>query len=321
MSFADTTTTVTLNTGAKMPIVAMGSGIVSFDPADQFAAREWLFDALKAGYRHIDTAAVYDEFVTFLSKHGTEASVGVAVRKSGIPRHEVFVTTKLPFTGFTRVKQSFEHSLKELDLEYIDLYLIHNPTPVVYEEGNPFPTNPDGTTRLDNSVNFIDVWAEMEALLETGKVKAIGVSNFSPKTLDELLKTAKVVPAVNQVEVHPYLVQEELRQYCKDKGIVITAYTASGRDAVRNDPKIVALAAKYNVTPTQLVLGWQLTRGVPIITQSTNAGRQKENLKLPVIAAEDVTQINALDCGERVISKLFMVNGTLFGWTYEQYGW
>ncbi len=108
---------------------------------------------------------------------------------------------------------------------------------------------------------------------------------------------------------------------------------------MRNDPKIVALAAKYNVTPTQLVLGWQLTRGVPIITQSTNAERQKENLKvkstlffgasssdthgnqLPVIAAEDVTQINALNCGERVISKLFMVNGTLFGWTYEQYGW
>ncbi|KAF8913278.1 reductase AKOR2 [Mucidula mucida] len=310
MSFVDTTSTVRLNTGAEMPLVAMGGG-AGVGGADRFAAREWLSTALKAGYRHFDTAAIY----------GTEASVGEAVRTSGIPRHEIFVTTKLPLNGFTRVKQSFEHSLKELGLEYIDLYLIHSPTPVAYEDGNHFPTNPDGTTRLDNNIKINDVWADMEALLETGKVKAIGVSNFSSKTLDPLVKTAKVVPAVNQVELHPYLVQEDLRQYCKDKGIVITAYTPSGRETVRSDPKIVELAAKYIVTPTQLILGWHLARGVPIITKSTNVKRQKENLKLPVIAPEDVKQINALDRNDRIVSKQFWVNGTLFGWTIEQYGW
>ncbi|KAF9024179.1 Aldo/keto reductase [Hymenopellis radicata] len=310
MSFVDTTSTVKLNTGAEMPLVATGSG-VGFDPAAQAAAPQWLLTALQAGYRHIDTAAIY----------GTEAAVGEAVRKSGIPRHEIFVTTKLPLNGFTRVKQSFEHSLKQLDLEYIDLYLLHSPTPIAYEDGNHFPTNPDGTTRVDNSISIHDVWADMEALLETGKVKAIGVSNFSPKTLEPLLKKAKVVPAVNQVELHPYLVQEDLRQYCKSKGILLTAYTPSGRETVRNDPKVVELAAKYNVTPTQLVLGWHLARGVPFITKSTNVERQKENLKLPVVAAEDVKQINALDRGERIQSKQFWVNGTLFGWTSEQYGW
>ncbi|KAF8998072.1 Aldo/keto reductase [Hymenopellis radicata] len=293
-----------------MPLVATGSG-VGFDPAAQAAAPQWLLTALQAGYRHIDTAAIY----------GTEASVGEAVRKSGIPRHEIFVTTKLPLNGFTRVKQSFEHSLKQLDLEYIDLYLLHSPTPVAYEDGNPVPTNPDGTTRVDNTISINDVWADMEALLETGKVKAIGVCNFSPKTFEPLLKKAKVVPAVNQVELHPYLVQEDLRQYCKSKGILLYAYTPSGRETVRNDPKVVELAAKYNVSPTQLVLGWHLARGVPIITKSTNVERQKENLKVPVIAAEDVKQINALDRGDRIISKQFWVNGTMLGWTFEQYGW
>ncbi|KAF8913292.1 reductase AKOR2 [Mucidula mucida] len=310
MSFVDPTATVKLNTGAEIPLVAMGSGGGN-DAASQFAAREWLLTALKAGYRHIDTAAAY----------GTEESVGEAVRKSGIPRHEIFVTTKLPVNGFTRVKQSFEHSLKQLGLEYIDLYLLHSPTPVAYEEGKDTPTYLDGTARLDDNIKIGDVWADMEALLETGKVKAIGVSNFSPKTLDPLLETAKVVPAVNQVELHPYLVQEDLRQYCKDKGIMITAYTPSGRETVRSDPKIVGLAAKYNVTPTQLILGWHLARGVPIITKSSNVERQKENLRLPVIAPEDVEQINALDRKERVLTKQFFVNGKLMGWTLEQYGW
>ncbi|KAF9016047.1 reductase AKOR2 [Hymenopellis radicata] len=310
MSFIDSIATVDLHTGAAMPMIALG-GWAGATAEERFAARDWLLAALKSGCRHIDTAAIYY----------TEASVGAAVRKSGIPRHELFLTTKLAWNAHGHVKQAFEHSLKELDVDYIDLYLAHFPVPVAYEEGNDFPTNPDGTIRIDESVTVNDIWADMESLLETGKVNAIGVSNFSPKTLDQLLKTAKVVPAVNQVELHPYLVQEDLRRYCKNKGIVLSAYTPSGRDTVRKDPKILELAAKYNLTPTQIILGWHLARGVPIIPGSKNAERQKENLQLPLITADDVKQIDALDRNDRVTNKAREVNGTLWGWTYEQYGW
>ncbi|KAF9008492.1 reductase AKOR2 [Hymenopellis radicata] len=273
MSFIDSAVTVKLNTGAEMPMIALG-GWAGTTTEEQFVARDWLLTALESGYRHIDTAAVYY----------TEASVGAAVRKSGIPRNELFLTTKLALNAHGNVKQAFEHSLKELDVDYIDLYLVHLPIPVAYEEGNDFPTNPDGTIRVDDSVTLNDIWADMEVLLETGKVKALGVSNFSPKTLDQLFKTAKVVPAVNQVELHPYLVQEELRQYCKDKGIVVSAYTPSGHDIVRNDPKIVELAAKNSITPNQLILGWHLARGVAIVPGSQNAERQKENLKVSLLS-------------------------------------
>ncbi|KAF9016046.1 reductase AKOR2 [Hymenopellis radicata] len=293
-----------------MPIIAIG-GFGGPTAEGRFAARDWLLTALKLGYRHVDTAANYY----------TEESVGAAIRNSGIARSELFVTTKLPMNGHGRVKYCFEHSLKELGLDYIDLYLMHYPVPVAFEEGNDFPINPDGTTRIDKNVTLNDIWADMEALLERGKVKALGVSNFSPKTLDQLLKTAKVIPAVNQVELHPYLVQENLRQYCKDKGIVVSAYTPSGRDIVRNDPKIVELAAKNKITPNQLILGWHLARDVAIIPGSKDAERQKENLKIPVIADEDVKQINALDRNDRIMNKYRVIKGTLWGWTYEQYGW
>ncbi|KAF8913277.1 reductase AKOR2 [Mucidula mucida] len=309
MSLIDINKTVKLNTGAEIPQIGLG-GWAGFTPEERFAARDWLLAGLKAGYRHIDTAVVY----------GTEASTGDAIRRSGIPRSEVFVTSKLPWNGHGRVQEVFEKSLKDLDVDYIDLYLMHWPIAVAYEEGNDFPTNPDGTTKVVD-VSFNDIWADMEKLLETGKVKAIGVSNFSIKTLNKLLETAKVIPAANQVELHPYRVQDDLVQFCKSKGIVVEAYTPSGRDAVRKDPLINELAAKYKATPTQIALAWHIARGIVIVPGSTNAERQKENLKLPVISEEDVKKINALDRNESQIYKAFEIKGRLWGWTYEQYGW
>jgi len=183
------------------------------------------------------------------------------------------------------------------------------------------PRNPDGTVKVTDDVNFNQSWAEMEKLLDTGKVKAIGVSNFSVKTLEQLLKTAKVVPAMNQVELHPYLVQNDLRDYCKSKGIVLTAYTPSGYSSVRGDPVVNQLAEKYKVTPTQVILAWHIARGNVIVPKSVNDARQKENINLPTLEAEDVAKISALDRNERLCNKADPTNGQVYGWTLEQLGW
>ncbi|KAJ3507155.1 hypothetical protein NLJ89_g6466 [Agrocybe chaxingu] len=218
------------------------------------------------------------------SSSGTEKAVGEAVRESGIPREEIFITTKLPWNAGGKVGESFEESLTNLGLRHIDLYLLHWPQAVVYEPGNPAPRNPDGRLKTTNEFNFNQTWAEMEKLLETGKVRAIGVGNFSIKTLEQLFKTAKVTPAVNQVELCPYLASNELRHYCAKRGIAIAAYTPSGYGTVRSDPLIVSLTEKYKVTPTQVIFAWHLSRGTIIVPKSENNERQKENITVPTIS-------------------------------------
>ncbi|KAF4568218.1 hypothetical protein EYR36_010227 [Pleurotus pulmonarius] len=171
-------------------------------------------------------------------------------------------------------------------------------------EGNIRPRNPDGTLKL----------------LDTGKVKNIRVSNFSIKTLEELLKTAKVVPAVNQIELHSYLAQAELVEYCKSKGIVVTAYAPTGSSKVLSDPLIVELAAKYKASPAQVVLAWHLARGTTAVPRSTSEAHQKENLSLPTLDSEDVERITALDKGLRVCNNP-TENGIICGWSVEGMGW
>ncbi|KAJ7132386.1 NADP-dependent oxidoreductase domain-containing protein [Mycena epipterygia] len=167
-----------------------------------------------------------------------------------------------------------------------------------------------------------ETWAEMEKIYSSGRARAIGVSNFSIKTIEQLFKTAKVVPAVNQVEMTPYLAQPELLEYCREKGIVVTAYSPSGHENVRSDPTIDALATKYGVTPTQIILSWHVARGVSAVPKSANPDRQKENLAvhLPTLSAEDVSKVTALDRNERIVTKIGP-DGKLYGWTAEQYGW
>ncbi|KAL0952451.1 hypothetical protein HGRIS_006720 [Hohenbuehelia grisea] len=299
---------ITLNSGGKMPQIGLGTW-AGMDPKERAAAQGWFSTALKAGYRHIDTAHFY----------GTEVFCRNAIRESGIPREEIFITTKLPAHHHERVAESLEESFSNLGLDYIDLYLMHCPQAILYDETTPLPRDADGVIiTTDYSLN--DTWADMEKLLATGKVKAIGVSNFSIKTLDQLFKTAKVVPAVNQVELHPYLTQNELLAYCKAKGIVITAFAATGYANVREDPLIVQLAVKYGVTPTQVILAWHISRGCVVIPKSANPQRQKENLQLPSLEADDNVKITALDRNERLSNKADET-GRVFGWTYEQLGW
>jgi len=299
----------TLNNGVSFKTTGFGGwGGLTDEGRDQFGPTFGL--ALKEGFRHIDGAWLYR----------TEKHIGEHIRKSGVPREELFVTTKLPLHHCDRIEEYLKDSLKALGLDYVDLYLIH--APVVFADTNPvgeeFPS-PTGKVQLyDTTVN--KTWSKMEGLLKTGKVRAIGVSNFSIKTLTQLLETAKVIPAVNQVEIHPYLAQQDLLDFCNQKGIHITAYSPTGRRLVREDPVIKDLAVKYDVTPTQIILGWGLARGVSLATQSSKESHRKDTLNLPELDPEDVKKITALDRKQFAYIQLDD-HGTIWGWTLEQLGW
>ncbi|KAK0481196.1 reductase AKOR2 [Armillaria luteobubalina] len=300
-----------LNNGVSIPMIGHGASIDRSQPDFEQKARSWLATAIQAGYRHIDTAEVYM----------TEKAVGEAVKESGIPREDFFITTKLPMYHKDCVAESFAKSLDNLGMNYVDLYLMHAPQTVPYEEGNPFPLNPDGTLKTLSSPTFNEAYAEMEKIHSSGKAKAIGVSNFSIKTLDELLTTATIVPAVNQVEMHPYLAQKDLLEYHRTKGIATEAYSPGGHGSlIREEPSLKALALKHSVSTTQIILAWHLSRGVIILPKSENAQRQKQNLNLPTLYTHDIKIIDGLDRGERLVAKLDD-NGIWIGWTKEQLGW
>ncbi|KAI0074309.1 Aldo/keto reductase [Panus rudis PR-1116 ss-1] len=299
-----------LNNGVEIPAIGLGGWAGLTAEERSAAGKSWMLTAIKNGYRHIDTAQVY----------GTEPAVAEAIKLSGIPREEFFITTKLPWNHPSRVKESFEQSLKNLQTDYVDLYLMHWPFTVRYDENNELPRNAQGDLDVVEKPDFNETWAEMEKIYASGKAKAIGVSNFSIKTLEKLFQTAKVVPAVNQVELHPYLAQPELKKYCDEKGIVLTAYTPTGYSNVLSDPTITSLAQKYNATPAQIVLSWHVARGVVAVPKSSNPEHQKHNLELVKLSDEDVAKITALDRNERLCNKP-NERGIVWGWTMEQLGW
>ncbi|KAJ7462971.1 NADP-dependent oxidoreductase domain-containing protein [Mycena latifolia] len=306
---------IKLNTGAQIPAIGLGGGPDAFTPAALADSERWFLTAFEAGYRHIDTAYFY----------GTEPALGAALRASKVPREEVFITTKLPPHHPRYVERSFNESLSRLGVDYVDLYLMHWPQALKYPSGYDLPTTMEemwGGWTLDDEHTFNETWAEMERLHASGKARAIGVSNFSIKTLEELFKTAKIVPAVNQIEMHPYHADTELLEYCRKKGIVVTAYSPTGYQKLRSDPVLVGLAEKHKVTPTQIILAWHVARGVVAVPKSSNAGRQKENLILPTLSTDDVASVTALDRKQRCEQwGTFGPDGKLFGWTAERYGW
>ncbi|KAI0773400.1 NADP-dependent oxidoreductase domain-containing protein [Irpex lacteus] len=270
-----------LNNGLEIP--AVGTGSWNGTTQEEWdKAQPWVHSALQAGFRHIDTALSY----------GTEPAVSRAIKQAGLSREEVWITTKLPGHHPGREEESINTSLKNLDTDYVDLWLMH------------WPQTFDGTDEQDTQKDkrgiiktkdrpFTETWAAMEDIyLNSKRVRAIGISNFSVKNLEILLKNAKVVPAVNQVELHPYLIQEDLLRYCKEKGIVLTAYTPTGYATVRSDSLIVELASKYKVTPTQIILAWHLARGVVVVPASRNTEHQKENV--------DVSEYHYIQLSSRV---------------------
>jgi diketogulonate reductase-like aldo/keto reductase len=243
MSELNLQSTLRLNNGVEIPRV--GLGVYQARRGDE--TRQAVLHALQAGYRHVDTARIY----------GNERDVGEALRASGLRREDVFITTKLwnQDQGHDSTLRACERSLRELGLEYVDLYLIHWPVP---------------SLRLDS-------WRAMEKLLADGRCRAIGVSNFLERHLDELMAHSKVVPAVNQVELSPYLSQESLRAYCQRHGIVVEAYSPLTRGQRLGDPRLLEVARRHGKTAAQVLIRWCLQHGLVVLPKSVQPDRLREN--------------------------------------------
>ena len=238
-------TTVTLNNGVNIPIIGLG---VFQSPAGE-VTKQAILDSLEAGYRHIDTARIY----------GNEVDVGKAVAESRLQREDIFITTKLwnADQGYESTLDACEISLGKMGLDYVDLYLMHWPV-----EGR----------RLES-------WTAMEELLDKGRCRSIGVSNFMVHHLEELLEKAHVVPAINQIEMSPYnyLQRKEILDLCHSTGIVIEAYSPLTKGKKLNDPRLVDLAAKYGKTTAQLLIRWALEKQYVVLPKSVNKDRIVEN--------------------------------------------
>ncbi|MFC9353077.1 aldo/keto reductase [Arthrobacter sp. NPDC057013] len=258
---------VTLNNGVRIP--QLGFGVFQVPPEETQRIVE---DALEAGYRHIDTAAAY----------GNEAGVGAAIGASGIPREDIFLTTKLRNGEQGKAQEAFRNSRRALGVDYIDLYLIHWPVP---------------SRNL-----FTEAWKAMEKLYAGGEIRAIGVSNFLADHLDTLLQLADVVPAVNQIELHPTFQQPELAAKSRSLGIAVEAYSPLGQGADLDAVAVTSLAGKYGVTPAQVVLAWHLAQGTIVIPKSANSGRMRDNLAAAavVLTPAELSGITALDAGARI---------------------
>jgi 2,5-diketo-D-gluconate reductase A len=262
--------TISLNDGNSIP--QLGFGVFQIEPAQTAQA---VATALETGYRHIDTAEMY----------GNEKEVGEGVRGSGLDRSEVFVTSKLN-NGFHRpddARKAFEDTLSALDLGYLDLFLIHWPLPTQY----------DG--------DFVSTWKTLEEFRQDGRVRSIGVSNFQVAHLERLAAETGTVPAVNQIEVHPYLTNEEVRAYDRAHGIATEAWSPIAQGGVLDDPTIVQIAERVGRTPAQVVLRWHIQRGDIVFPKSTTPSRIQENFALFDFELEgsDVDAIAGLDRGEQ----------------------
>jgi diketogulonate reductase-like aldo/keto reductase len=260
-------TTIRLNNGVEIPQVGLGVYEARAGDETRLAVRA----ALELGYRHVDTAKIY----------GNEEAVGAAIRESGLPREEIFVTTKLwnGDQGKAKTAAAFEASLSRLGLDYVDLYLIHWPVERLRGES----------------------WAEMTKLLAAGKCRSIGVSNYTVKHLAELLRTSDVVPAVNQVELSPFLVQKELLDFCAAKNIVVEAYSPLVKARRMKHPILVEVASKYGKTSAQILIRWSMQHDLVVIPKSVKKSRIAENFAVFdfAIAADDMRALDQLDEGFR----------------------
>lgn len=260
--------TVPLHGTVDIPL--LGFGVYKVKPGTETEVA--VAAALDAGYRHIDTAALYRN----------EEDVGKTIAASGIDRSELFITTKLwnSDQGSESTRAALDESLAKLGLDYVDLYLIHW----------PMPEHTEGT------------WRTMEELQASGKARAIGVSNFLPQHLDQLAETATVMPSVNQIEFHPHLQSAELVSYCDDRGIVVEAWSPLKHGKIIDDPELAVIAEAHGVTVAQVVLRWMLQRGVVTLPKSITPSRIAENRDLYdfELTDEDVAAINTMDRGDRV---------------------
>ncbi|WP_172199810.1 aldo/keto reductase [Saccharibacillus qingshengii] len=261
------TAKVKLNNGVEMPWFGLGVWQVQ----DGEEAKDSVKAAIKAGYIGIDTAAAYKN----------EKSVGEAIRESGANRDDLFITSKVwnGDQGYDETLAAFDATMEKLGLDVLDLYLIHWPVQGKYK----------------------DTWRAMEKLYKDGRIRSIGVSNFQPHHLDDLLADAEVVPAVNQVEFHPLLTQNELLNYCAQKGIQVEAWSPLARGLLFDNEVVTGLGDKYGKSPAQILLRWVLDKGVVVLTRSVKESRIIENADLFdfTLTPEDVTALEALNKNQR----------------------
>ncbi|GAB1209825.1 NADP-dependent oxidoreductase domain-containing protein [Aspergillus pseudonomiae] len=281
MAVADTR--FKLNTGAEIP--ALGLGTWQSAPGEVEKA---VSHAISVGYRHIDGAFCY--------QNEEEVGKGIkdALASGKVKREDLFVTTKLWCTYHSRVQEALDLSLKNLGLDYIDLYLMHWPLAMNPNGNHPlFPKHEDGSRDIVQSHSHVQTWKNMEKLLSTGKVKAIGVSNYSVRYLEQLLPEATVVPAVNQIENHPSLPQQEIVDFCKKKGIHITAYSplgSTGSPLFTAEP-IVEVAKRKGVSPATVLLSWHVARGSSVLAKSVTPSRIEDNRNLVQLDENDMATI------------------------------
>lgn len=255
--------TIPMNNGVDIPV--LGLGVFKVPDREAYGV---VSKALEIGYRHIDTAAYYQN----------ERGVGRAIRDSGLAREEVFVTTKLWYTdnSYSRALDACDRSLEALGMDYVDLYLVHWP-------------------RGDRD----EAWRAMERILDEGKARAVGVSNYLIRHLDGIASHSAVVPAIDQVEFSPFLYQKELLSYCRDKGIVLEAYSPLTRGRRLDDPRLVEMARKYGRTPAQLLIRWVLQKGMVAIPKSVHEERMRENASVFdfEISSDDESEMDSFNEG------------------------
>ena len=269
MPNAPTVPGVALNDGNSVPQLGLGVYLV---PPEQTA--EVVSTALEVGYRHIDTAEMY----------GNERGVGEAVRASGLDRNDVFITSKLnnPFHKPDDARRAFSETLQKLGTDYVDLFLIHWPLPKAY------------------GGDIVSTWKTLEEFHADGRAKSVGVSNFEVSHLEALASECEVVPAVNQIELHPYLLNDEVRRYDEEHGIATEAWAPIGRGHELHDPVVTEIAGRLGRTPAQVVLRWQIQRGNIVFPKSVHPDRIRENFQLFDFELDehDMRRISGLDRGE-----------------------
>ncbi|BCS24124.1 uncharacterized protein APUU_40568A [Aspergillus puulaauensis] len=280
-----------LNSGHSIPAVGLGTWL-----SKPHEVENAVDAALRAGYRHIDAAACYLN----------ENEVGNGWKKSGVPRDQIFITSKLWNTHHhpKNVEEALNKTLKDLQTDYLDLYLIH--WPVAFEHTNETLTPIDPTTKRFRlaDVPIADTWKVLEDFVKAGKIRSIGVSNFTIEKLEELLKTAEIPPAVNQIEAHPYLQQPKLTQYSKDKNILTVAYSPLGNNIynaprVVDDPTVKEIANRLGKDPAAVLISWAVQRGTSVLPKSVTPSRIEGNFQDFVIPDAEFETLNKLDRNQR----------------------
>jgi alcohol dehydrogenase (NADP+) len=278
--------------GGRIPVLGFGTLIP--DAATTLRATR---DALKAGFRHFDCA----------ERYRNERAVGEALEEGlavgGIAREEIFVTTKLWNTNHRpeRVEPAFAASLDRLRLDYLDLYLSH--TPFAFQPGDEQdPRDPDGNVIYDHGVTLLDTWSAMEGLVDRGKCRAIGLSDIGLDELVRLYESARIKPAVVQVEAHPYLPETELLEFCRQKGVVLLAFAPLGHGispGPLEDPVILAIAARVGKTPAQVLLAWAVQRGTALLSTTRTPARARENFGIAALPEDAFEEINRIETRQR----------------------